>query len=316
MMLLPFVNNTFAHDHIDITNHAFSGLSVSCAEHTANYKSSVKDINNNVSFNGELSISVKDGRCYFHSNSIPNHNFNDGKKSFRNDVSEQSYVTSVTAKPSIATKNTPLSLSYDNAIFLNGVKLDLLAAACYGEGRGPLGKEKIGCRDLANGQEHPWRYDPLSPLNDFGTDTHDAHAQPDGSYHYHGGPKVLFESGCVETQTASAVIGFAADGFPIHGACFNDNGKVRKALSSYQLKTGKRQSIDGFKTPITPNIASDNYDGQFRGDYQFVENKGDLDICNGMTVDGQYGYYATETYPWVLGCFRGTPDRSFAKRRP
>ncbi|WP_413702181.1 hypothetical protein ACLKMH_12235 [Psychromonas sp. KJ10-10] len=127
IILAPISNTAIAHDHADITNHAFSSLEISCAEHVANYKSSVKDINNDVPFNGSLSISVKDGRCYFQSNSIPNHNFNDGKKSFRNDVSEQSYVTSVTATPKFSGSNTPLSLSYDNAIFLNGVKLDLLA---------------------------------------------------------------------------------------------------------------------------------------------------------------------------------------------
>jgi hypothetical protein len=40
---------------------------------------------------------------------------------------------------------------------------------------------------------------------------------------------------------------------------------------------------------------------------------GDLDACNGKVVDGRYGYYVTATYPWVLACFRGTPDPSFAK---
>ena len=40
---------------------------------------------------------------------------------------------------------------------------------------------------------------------------------------------------------------------------------------------------------------------------------GDLDACNGMTVDGQYGYYVTEAYPWILGCFSGEPHESFDK---
>lgn len=315
IMVASFAHTASAHGKVDITNNAFSAQSVSCADHIASYNATAKDINNNVNFKGSVEISVKDDRCYFKSNAIPNHDFNDGKVSFRNDVSEQNYVTSVTTTPVIAAKTTPLSLSSDNAIFLNGVKLDLLAAACYGEGNNKLGQEKIGCRDLANGQQHPWRYDPLSPFNNFGTDTHDAHAQPDGSYHYHGGPKVLFESACVENKTVSAVIGFAADGFPIHGACFNDNGIIRKATSSYQLKSGKRQKVEGFTTPDKAYIASDQYDGQFRGDYQYTEGKGDLDVCNGMTVDGHYGYYVTESYPWVLGCFKGTPDASFSKRR-
>ena len=39
----------------------------------------------------------------------------------------------------------------------------------------------------------------------------------------------------------------------------------------------------------TGNIASANYDGQFRSDYEYVSGSGDLDECNGMTVEGQYG---------------------------
>ncbi len=42
---------------------------------------------------------------------------------------------------------------------------------------------------------------------------------------------------------------------------------------------------------------------------------GDLDECNGKTVDGSYRYYITKNYPYILGCFRGSPDESFFKGR-
>jgi hypothetical protein len=48
-------------------------------------------------------------------------------------------------------------------------------------------------------------------------------------------------------------------------------------------------------------------------DYEYAA-VGDLDECNGMTVDGQYGYYVTDAYPWVMRCYRGTPDASFGKQ--
>ena len=54
------------------------------------------------------------------------------------------------------------------------------------------------------------------------------------------------------------------------------------------------------------------YDGTYVDDYEFT-NAGDLDECNGMTVDGQYGYYVTDTYPWVIKCHSGTLDASFNK---
>ena len=49
-------------------------------------------------------------------------------------------------------------------------------------------------------------------------------------------------------------------------------------------------------------------------DYEFIESLGDLDECNGMTVDDVYGYYITDNYPYVVGCFSGSPDSSFNKR--
>ncbi|NES72396.1 MAG: YHYH protein [Okeania sp. SIO2D1] len=194
-------------------------------------------------------------------------------------------------------KKTELSLATDNAIFLNGVKLDLLAAGCYGVGNG-----KIGCHDM----EQPWRFDPMSSLSDFKTDSHNAHAQPDGTYHYHGSPVALFDS---ENAIVSPVIGFAADGFPIFGSYFDDNGTVRKAKSSYKLKEGDRQEVKG----INPGGI---YDGTYRDDYEYVAELGDLDECNGMTINGVYGYFVTDSYPWVMGCFKGTPDSSFNKQKP
>ena len=41
-----------------------------------------------------------------------------------------------------------------------------------------------------------------------------AHAQPDGAYHYHGVPNKIY------AEYRFAVIGFAADGFPIMAPFF------------------------------------------------------------------------------------------------
>jgi len=32
-----------------------------------------------------------------------------------------------------------------------------------------------------------------------------------------------------------------------------------------------------------------------------------------MTVNGVYGYFITDGYPYILSCFKGTPDSSFNK---
>ncbi|NOI28308.1 YHYH protein [Vibrio coralliilyticus] len=291
----------------DITNTFFTNLSGDCQQYLGNFFSSVNDIQRSLLFTGQVDISSSGTKCIVQSNAIPNHDFNDATASFATNVSEQSIGYEFTASPSAASSVTELSLGTSEAILLNGVKVDLLAAACYG-----VGDERTGCgQDQIN---NPWRYDPMSSLNGFGTDIHNAHVQPTGEYHYHGNPVAMFIQDCAGGE-ASPVIGFAADGFPVYGSCFTDSstGQVRKAVSSYQLKSGARVDEGSYTAPVVGgNVASSNYDGQFRGDWEYTLALGDLDECNGMTVDGQYGYYVTDTFPWVLNCFKGTTDSSFS----
>lgn len=143
-----------------------------------------------------------------------------------------------------------------------------------------------------------WRHRQI-----FGADEHNARTQPDGVYHYHGNPLALFLNN--NPDTLSPVIGFAADGFPIFGSYVSDAAGVRLARSSYQLKNGIRPGGDGGK-----------FDGTFVDDWECVAGSGDLDECNGMTQERIYGYVITETYPHVMACFMGTPDKSFKKAPP
>lgn len=54
-------------------------------------------------------------------------------------------------------------------------------------------------------------------------------------------------------------------------------------------------------------VETTDYNGQFVGDFEYVEGAGDLDACNGMTVDGTYAYLVTEAFPFAMRCFTGTP---------
>lgn len=281
--------NAMAHD---ITNTILTKRAASCADYAASNDSRVRDIQNNQAYAGRVSINTDGAQCQITSNAVPNHDFNATGR-FANPFREQVQRYTVTAKPTASNTPTPLSLMYDNAIFLNGVKLDLLAAGCFGVGSG-----KIGCNDMSA----PYRYDPMGKSASFGTDEHNAHTQPNGAYHYHGNPLALFEQD--QAKTASPVIGFAADGFPIFGSFINDNGIIRKAKSSYQLKQGIRAGGPGGA-----------YDGTFVDDWEYVASSGDLDRCNGMSQDSVYGYVITDVYPHVMGCFTGTPDASFGKGR-
>jgi arylsulfatase A-like enzyme len=279
---------------IDITNVILTKRNANCSDYIESYQSTVLDVNNGSIFNGELNISITGEQCIFSTNNIPNHDFNDGTQPFPNNVSAQNNSFKITAIPKHASSVTSLSLTMDNAILLNGVKVDMLAAACFGVGDG-----KVGCNDI----DQLWRYDPMFVANGFRVDSHNAHSQPDGSYHYHGKPNALYQDD--NNNNVSPLVGFAADGYPIYGPYFDDNGEIRKAVSSFEIMSGNRPSGTG--------SPGGNYDGTYRDDYQYIEGYGDLDECNGMTLNGIYGYYITDSYPYVLACFKGVPDDSFAK---
>jgi len=279
---------------IDITNVILTNREANCTDYIESYQSTVLDVSNGSIFNGELSVSLLGEQCVIQTNNIPNHDFNDGTQPFPNHVSAQNNSFKITTNPIHASLVTPLSLVVDNAILLNGVKVDLLAAACFGVGDG-----KVGCNDI----NQPWRFDPMFAANGFRVDSHNAHSQPDGSYHYHGKPNALYQDD--DNNSVSPLVGFAADGYPIYGPYFDDNGAIRKAVSSFQIISGNRPNDTG--------SPGGNYDGTYRDDYQYVEGYGDLDECNGMTINGVYGYYITDGYPYVLACFKGVPDDSFKK---
>ena len=288
------IRNEIAQGAIDITNAIMVNRSGNCADYVEQYQSNVMDVNNGLLFEGDLVISVVDNKCVFQTNNIPNHDFNDGGQAFPNDVSAQNNSFEITTAPSHASSVTAISLQTDNAILLNGVKVDLLAAACFGVGDG-----KTGCNDMSQ----PWRYDPMFSANGFRVDTHNAHSQPDGSYHYHGTPNAFYAED--DSSAESPVVGFAADGYPIYGPYINDNGTVRKVTSSYRVRSGNRANDNG--------NPGGSYDGTYRDDYEYVLDHGDLDECNGMSVNGVYGYYITEGFPYILSCFKGTADPSFNK---
>jgi hypothetical protein len=276
---------------VDITNTIFTRQSGDCSAYAGSYVSEVTDVQRSLPFVGHVDITVDATACHLTSNAIPSHDFDDASAHFATLTIAITKTFDIPRNPTMAATPTALTLMTYDAVMLDGVVVDLLSAGCYGVGDG-----HIGCSDLST----PWRYDPMSPSASFGTDMHHAHTQPDGRYHYHGDPLAMYGDG----THASPVIGFAADGFPIYGPYFDDGTGVRAARSGYVLRTGTRSSGPG-----------GTYDGTYVDDYVFT-GAGDLDQCNGMTIGGQYGYYVTSSYPWILGCLRGTVNHSFDKGMP
>ena len=286
---------------IDITDVILTERSGDCADYSASYQAEVTDIQLDTPFVSDIVVVASGTSCSISADSIPNYDFNDDTARFATAVAEQDIVLSIPRNPQAAGSATDLSLLFYNAVMLNGVVLDTLANGCYSPDSANADRDghiADGCGLFVD-----WRLDPLGPIS-FGTDSHNAHVQPGGLYHYHGNPMALFDTEL--TSEGSPVIGFAADGFPIYGPYFVDDatGEVREATSGYTLKEGDRPSGD--------SSPGGTYDGTYVQDYEFTD-AGTLDECNGMEVDGQYGYYVTDSYPWVMGCYTGTPDLSFFK---
>ncbi len=294
----------------DIYNANFAEVSVDCADYINVYDAMPLDIQNSLTFDADVTVTATDTDCTIVSNSIPNHDFNDDSAAFAGGAAgstitaQENFEHTITRTPEFASEPTFITANIKNGIFLNGVRLDIISAGCYkptdsaADANGEVG---IGCTS-----DDSWILDPLSTESKFGADLHNAHTQPGGLYHYHGSPLAMYD--LTSGSGVSPVIGFAADGFPIFGAFFEDDtGAIREAVSGYTVRTGSR----GVQSDSEPNPGGD-YTGRYNDDWEFTD-AGDLDACNGMTVNGQYGYYVTSTYPWVIRCLMGTPSDSFAQ---
>ena len=92
---------------------------------------------------------------------------------------------------------------------------------------------------------------------------------------------------------ASPVIGWALDGFPIYGSleCTDAACATVVEMKSSYVQVGDPKSN-----------AWDAYE------YKANDNPAFLDECNGHTGPrGDYHYHVTSGFPYILGCYRGTP---------
>ncbi|MEM7618082.1 MAG: YHYH protein [Pseudomonadota bacterium] len=207
---------------------------------------------------------------YIRSNGIPDHATGQfPNRGNPNTISAQNHVFKVPLNPVKNAKSTPQRGTV--GVALNGVPFE------------------PGTAELWNNDRN-YNYEAINGSLNLGLDQNNAHVQPTGSYHYHGIPTALVESGLVH-------IGYAADGFKIYA-----DGQSRYK-SSYRLKKGQRAGGP-----------SGSYDGSFGTDYEYVAALSALDECNGAVVDGEYVYFATEDYPFLPRCLYGNADSSFEKR--
>ncbi len=228
----------------------------------------------------EVNISVSgDQRCIT-SNGTPNHDIGQfPTRGNPNSFSEQNIRVCVDATPSISGRITEDTNA--SGISLTGIYFRPATAEYYD----PTGRGGFS-RNPASG----WKVEGMGAAHLLGMDAANAHVDHRGLYHYHA-PSDPF-TGSLE----GTLVGYAADGFDIHYA-------GSSAVSSWQLKSGTR--------PSGPGGA---YDGTYVEDWTYVAGSGNLDECNGAMVNGQYVYFATDTYPFFPRCFKGSVSADFTGR--
>ena len=220
---------------------------------------------------GSVSISEQRGETCVTSNGLPDHATGDfPRKGNPHAIREQQVSVCVPSDPQKG--STPRDVAV-TGIAKNGVLIRPGTADFY-DASSPRGHS----RDPSSG----WNLEAMGS-GVLGLDQNNAHVDHRGLYHYHGMPPSLAET------SGSTLVGWAADGFEIHYV-------GGSAKSSWMLKAGTRSTAPGGA-----------YDGTYVEDFEYVRGAGNLDACNGAeTRDGQYVYFATDTFPFFPRCLYGT----------
>ena len=265
-------------------------------------------LNQQIGLKSEAKWSCERGQRLLVSNGIPDHAIgtfpNPGNP---NSIALQSFSFAVAVDP-VARTGSGVRIK-DPGFALNGIPFD--------PGTAERCPDNATNAEACRAHEGEWSIEALGQSTfDFGSDNNHAHVQPGGKYHYHGIPEAMLSA---QTQAGKSMelIGWAADGFPIYARYGYDRAKfmtsaLRPMKSSYRLKP----AADAGR-PSTATIPM----GAFTQDYEYVAGLGDLDECNGRFgvtpefPEGIYHYYATDSFPFVQRCVKGSTDSQPAVRR-
>lgn len=256
-------------------------------------------------------------------------------------------VNPVMSEPRVAddTDRNPTNFMDYDGILLNGCGIAMDSGFCYNpESRvANVAGNATGCGGLSVWYEVPayGYHDHTSENMSAIFDAFWGHGF-EGSYHYHAVTHPLQADDELTNMPldGSPLIGFAKDGFPIYGGTFvNAEGELVRAVPSYRLRDyelNDGNSRDPYTdlppaflrgTPPTPwDILNrpEDFDtdfgvplGRYLDDWVYDGEVGNLDECNGATdINGVYGYYVTDTYPFGPICTFGEHEPSMGKTPP
>jgi hypothetical protein len=245
-----------------------TGTQSECAE-AAHFPELSADPANSAYDDPSVEVICSDETIQVLSNGIPGYEF---VPVTPNGLSSQDWDWEITRSPEVAAEMTDIPLLGTAGFTVNGIPI-------YGP----------------NEAEFPDPYgDPVyNEVVDFCL----GHTGGTSDYHYHA---LLIE--CILANTTvsddepSPVLGYSLDGFPIYGprGCVDaECSEIVEFQSSWET-TGDPTTYAWEASECTRETC-DEASGSW------------LDKCNGRTgPDGSYGYHATSTFPYILGCYRGT----------
>lgn len=245
-----------------------------------------------VNYGTKTTVTVTKDKRTIVTNALPDHKTGQFPgKGNPNTISAQNKTYVFPVNPKYTGKPTWVR---EPGVALNGVKFE------------PGTAEVVVCETGEN-----YRVEAFQDLIDLGLDFNHAHVQPNGAYHYHGTPTSVIEK--FDAGNDLVHIGFAHDGFLIYYS------KSNAYKPSYKLLEGNREGEDCLyenpKETIKINV-KDHHDGTFGSDFEFVADSGDLDECNGITIEGKYMYLVTNEFPYVSRCLMGEVANNERKGPP
>ena len=97
-------------------------------------------------------------------------------------------------------------------------------------------------------------------------------------------------------------IGFAKDGFLIY---YSKSGKYKPSFKIAEKERTGTDCVYARPNGFEKDYEGTKADGTFVKDWEYVEGLGDLDECNGTTIEGDYVYVITDEYPYIGRCLNG-----------
>ena len=188
-------------------------------------------------------------------------------------------------RPKLAEEPSPLPLLGPSGVAINGIPI-------FGPNEGPV--------------PYPGYGDPI-----YNAIMDDCMGHTARQYHYHALVEACLAVG-PRNGAPSPILAFAADGFPVFGpfGCIDaECSRVVEFKSSWnRVRSPRHDAWDAYR--FVPELGTEY-----------------LDRCNGHSGDdqnGKYHYHATPTWPYIIGCFSGTPasgvsrpeDRQTDRRGP